>query len=186
MTLRKSFTCYEGAWWGRGIDLLNLKLSTRWRCAVKFTPQSLSSWEKNFSTQRRGGWAGPRAGLHALEKRKNSCPSWEQETRLLQQHMRCNHRHVITWGCSTTTWSDIHAGTSHLHTLQYPEPKCMSRQVSDYQRIPILTGACDGAVGWGTALQAGRLGVQFVKVSPEFFIDIIFLAALWLWGQLSL
>jgi len=31
--------------------------------------------------------------------------------------LRCNHGHVITWGYSTTTWSDIRAGTTHLHTL---------------------------------------------------------------------
>jgi hypothetical protein len=43
---------------------------------------------------------------------------------LLQQHTRCNHRHVITWGCSTTTWSDIHARNTHLHTLEYLEPIC--------------------------------------------------------------
>ena len=36
-----------------------------------------------------------------------------------------------------------------------------------------------GAVGWGTALQTGRSRVRFPMVSLEFFIDIIFPAALW-------
>jgi len=39
---------------------------------------------------------------------------------------------------------------------------------------------------WGTALQAGRSRVRFPMVSLEFFIDIVFLAALWPWGWLSL
>ena len=40
-----------------------------------------------------------------------------------------------------------------------------------------------GAVGRGTALQAGRSRVRFPIVSSEFFIDIILPAALWPWGQ---
>ena len=40
------------------------------------------------------------------------------------------------------------------------------------------------AVGWGTALQAGRSRVRFSMMSLEFFIDIILLAALC--GRLSL
>jgi len=42
------------------------------------------------------------------------------------------------------------------------------------------------AVGWGTALKAGRSRVRFSMVSLEFFIDIILPAALWPWGRLSL
>jgi len=38
----------------------------------------------------------------------------------------------------------------------------------------------------GTAIQAGRLRVQFPMVSLEFFIDIILPAKLWPWGRLSL
>jgi hypothetical protein len=47
-------------------------------------------------------------------------------------------------------------------------------------------GAHVGAVGWGTALQAGRSQVRFPMVSLEFFFDMIRLAALWPWGRLNL
>ena len=42
-----------------------------------------------------------------------------------------------------------------------------------------------GAVGWGTALQAGRSLFRFPMVSLKFFIDIL-PAALWLLGWLRL
>jgi hypothetical protein len=42
------------------------------------------------------------------------------------------------------------------------------------------------AVGWDTALQAGRSQVRFPMVLLDFFIDIILPAALWHWGRLSL
>ena len=47
-------------------------------------------------------------------------------------------------------------------------------------------GDCGIAVGWGTALRAGRSQVRFPMVSLEFFIDITLLAALWSQGWLSL
>ena len=47
------------------------------------------------------------------------------------------------------------------------------------------TGARSGAVGWGTALQAGRSRVRFPMVSLEFFIDIILPVTLWPWGRIS-
>jgi len=40
-----------------------------------------------------------------------------------------------------------------------------------------------GAVGWDTALQAGRSRVLFPMVSLEFFIDIILPAAQCPWGD---
>ena len=48
-----------------------------------------------------------------------------------------------------------------------------------------LLGARGGAVGSGTALQAGRLWVRFPKASLEFLIDIILPAAQWPWGRLK-
>ena len=47
-------------------------------------------------------------------------------------------------------------------------------------------GIRGGAVGSGTALQAGRSRVRFPMVQLEFFIDIIPPASRWFWGRLSL
>jgi len=55
-----------------------------------------------------------------------------------------------------------------------------------YIYIYIYIGARGGAVGWGTALQAGRSRVRFPTVSFEFFIYIILPAALWPWDWFSL
>jgi len=52
--------------------------------------------------------------------------------------------------------------------------------------LNLYRGARGGAVGWGTAPQAGRSRVRFPMVSLEFFIDTILPAALWRWSWLSL
>ena len=43
-----------------------------------------------------------------------------------------------------------------------------------------------GAVGWGTALQAGRSRFRFPMMKLKFFIDINILGALYPWSRLSL
>jgi len=49
-----------------------------------------------------------------------------------------------------------------------------------------VNGARDAAVGWGTALQAGRSRVRFWLVSLEYFIDVILPTAMWSLGRHSL
>ena len=60
------------------------------------------------------------------------------------------------------------------------------KSLTVYKRHTGQNGARGGAVGWGTALLAGRSRVRFPMVSLEFFIDIILPAALWSCGWLSL
>jgi hypothetical protein len=48
-----------------------------------------------------------------------------------------------------------------------------------------LLGARGDAVGWGTALQAGRSRVRIPVVSVGFFIDLILPIGLWPWGRIS-
>jgi hypothetical protein len=54
--------------------------------------------------------------------------------------------------------------------------------INFHSLIKVNMGAQGSAVGWGTALQAGRSQVWFLMVSMEFTIDIIYLATLWPWG----
>jgi len=49
-----------------------------------------------------------------------------------------------------------------------------------------ISSYCVGAVGWGTAKQAGKSLVSFPLVSLEVFVDVILPAALCLWGLLIL
>ena len=50
----------------------------------------------------------------------------------------------------------------------------------------LTEGPRGGAVGWGSALRAGRTRVLFSMLSVEFFIDMILPAALWPWDRLRL
>jgi hypothetical protein len=47
-----------------------LNLGTIWRLVVSFTPRPLYPGEITPGTYWIGGWVGPRADLHAVEKRK--------------------------------------------------------------------------------------------------------------------
>jgi hypothetical protein len=70
--------------------------------------------------------------------------------------------------------------TDFLGGSQYYSQWCIQAHATIYcghsYRLRFLTltnGVCGDAVGWDTALQAGRLWVWFLIVSLEFFIDII-------------
>jgi hypothetical protein len=53
-------------------------------------------------------------------------------------------------------------------------------------RLEAGWGVRSGAVGWGTALQAGRSRVRFPMKSLEVIDDLILSGALWPLGRLSL
>jgi hypothetical protein len=84
------------------------------------------------------------------------------------------------------------------HVVRYPQMSFTKFGISDWLLILSIViistfhkelwggGASVGAVGRGTALQAGRSRVRFPMVSLDFFIDIFLPAALWSWVWLSL
>ena len=92
-------------------------------CSQIHTPATfLLRKEPQYPKNRRLGWS--QTWCTCFGEEETLWPLLGTESWLLQQHMRCNHGHVITWGCSATTWSDIHSGITHLHTLEYHEPIC--------------------------------------------------------------
>jgi hypothetical protein len=71
----------------------------------------------------------------------------------------------------------------------YSSSEEFPRVISKLKFATVYTKAIKGlrwAVGWGTALQAGRSQVRFPMESLEFLIDIILPAALRPWGGISL
>jgi len=101
-------------------------------------------------------------------------------------------------------WPHIHLLSTALQQISYSPCSTFSRKSdkipciwfpkrrntreipweSKMHNLPVLLGARVGAVGGGTALQAGRSRVWFSMLSLEFFIDIILPAALWPWVSL--
>jgi hypothetical protein len=69
----------ETHWKNRGTAprILNLSATLRW--VISFTPRQLYHRVTDAGTHRTGGWAGPRAGLDAVAKRKEyyHCPCRE-------------------------------------------------------------------------------------------------------------
>jgi len=76
----------------------------------------------------------------------------------------------------------MYSKIAHAHIVS---SNLMAFRIATLQAALFCIGTCVGAVGWGTALQAGRSRVRFLMVPLELFIDIILPAALWPWGWLS-
>jgi hypothetical protein len=105
-------------------------------------------------------------------------------------------RHGTSPQITTKPWDILHvSGVSarklqkaHAFPMNYiSAPTGLSRTFRcNFMNTYYFKGARGGAVGWGTALQAGRPRVRFQMGSLVFFIDVNVLAALWPWGRLSL
>ena len=94
---------------------------------------------------------------------------------------------ISTSCCNTCAVSSTAVFVPTSHVAQVLSGWLWDRSICSYcdwyhffLYIPLTLSLTRGsAVGWGTALQAGRSRVRFLMVSLEFFIDIILPAALW-------
>ena len=97
----------------------------------------------------------------------------------------CRGENDLTWWRVVVEGYDCRSW-GYNHENERPSLSNNLRFIYRNYKNLIVDGAPGGAVGWGTALQAGRSRVRIPMVSLEFFIDIILLTALWPWGRLSL
>ena len=66
--------------------------------------------------------------------------------------------------------------SARLWKIKTESNYCLKTSIRSFQKthyVCVTKGARGGAVGWGTALQAGRPRVRFPMVSLEIFIDIM-------------
>jgi hypothetical protein len=94
-------------------------------------------------------------GLFSTTDRPDAMtPVWQHTT-------LTRHRYPCPWRHSKSQSQQANGGRPTLYTARPLGPAKMFKQCT-YSR---------GAVGWGTALQTGRLQVRFPMVSLEFFTD---------------
>ena len=131
-------------------------------------------------------------------------PTTEMQPKTIQSNPHKYEKDIVTICSLLYSSSEFYVPTFrntvfHLHGfMEQSEPKRKRTTFRTRRKFEIkicflllfcllrMCGARGGAVGWGTALQAGRSRVRFPMVPLEFIIDIILLAAPWPWGWLSL
>jgi hypothetical protein len=91
----------------------------------------------------------------------------------------CHTKGRNLWSYRSTSPTCLHG--AHKITLPLPFPLPPLTPTLLLLLLLLLLGAHGDIVGFGTT----RLWVQFSMVSLDFFINIIVLAALWLWGRLK-
>jgi hypothetical protein len=101
-----------------------------------------------------------------------------------------NSFYLNSTGHTSTPLNFVFMGIKSISTSITRTYKCRQHNPSEIKTNLTTThtpfGVGGSAVGWSTALQAGRSRVRFPMVSLEFFIDIILTVAIWPWVWLSL
>ena len=128
--------------------------------------------------------------LHVVTVRRGSVPQQTDSVKLTTPS-RCSTHVCFTPFCCNVLYRctpllnlrSLIFGVTPFGRLRYIT---LSPYALFFYLRSLFQGARGGAVGWGTALQAGRSRVRFPMVSMEFFIDITLSVALWPCGRLSL